>query len=87
MEAADLVDAAMGAPGAALLVALVEKEAEALDAKLDAGPLDHVEYAYLHGRRSGLRYFEQVAEALRAKADDRLEEQRRKHEDPDGSGR
>ena len=86
MSSAEIVQQAMGHPGVEIVSQMVREEIESLDAKLDSDrPLEHVEYAALHGRRSGLRYFEQVAQALVDRAAERLDEQRRKHEDPDGS--
>lgn len=81
LTARDAVEALAVSPGWSVLVALLDAEVDVLDAKLDSGLLENrATYAHLHGRRGGLRAAPAFIQALIQRADERLAEQRRKHE-------
>jgi hypothetical protein len=71
--------------GWAAVVAVVGREIDAIDRKLDGpNPLTHVEYAHLHGQRRGLRGMQDAAFALERHYEAALQEQERKHESSTG---
>lgn len=78
---AEAVQGLAGHPGWTVLAGLLDAEVALIDRKLDGGLLEsRAEYAAAHGRRGGLRAAQQFIEALTARADARLAEQRAKHE-------
>ena len=82
IAAGEAVDALMAHPGWELLQQFVGAEADSALTMLDRGgePPSQAEYARAHGRRAGLLYMREVAQAIVARAAQRLEEQRSKHE-------
>jgi hypothetical protein len=69
-------------PGWEAVQGFVKAEIDSALTGLDRGgePPSQAEYARAHGRRAGLLYAQGVAEAIVARADQRYEEQQRKHE-------
>lgn len=80
--AADAVDSLSQHPGVGIVAGILGREMEHIDLTLDGTevPLHQSEYAFAHGRRGGLRAFQQAAVALVARADKRRTEQAQKHE-------
>lgn len=80
VDAAEAVRELLASPGWAHVMALVDGEVHDLDLKLDADkPLEHVEYAHLHGQRRGLGALSGLAHAIVSKTDDRLAEERERN--------
>lgn len=80
--AGEAVEDLQAHPGWLHIVRLLEWEISTIDHTLDGRlvPLSQAEYAMAHGRRSGLRAFEDAAGAILSEYRDTLEEQRAKHE-------
>jgi hypothetical protein len=69
-------------PGWLAVQGFVQSEIDSALTALDRGgePPSQAEFSRAHGRRAGLLYAQGVAEAIVARADQRLAEQKRKHE-------
>jgi hypothetical protein len=68
-------------PGWQNVLRLVEEEIAAIDRQLDGpNPLEHVQYAHLHGQKRGLKAMVDAHHALVHRYVAELEEQKRKHE-------
>jgi hypothetical protein len=78
--AAEAVQALAAQPGWPVLLSLVDAEVSKIDATLEGRVHDQATYANLHGRRAGLKAVPALMEALIERADEKLAEQRRKHE-------
>lgn len=87
-EAAESVEDLLSHRGWGVLSALIGDEADLIERTLDEGqPLTQAEYAYAHGRKSGLKAAGAFAELVISRAAAELEAQRQKHEqEPAGSG-
>lgn len=84
-EAGDAVEALQLHPGWGHVQQLIRREIRQVNARLDNALLPtRSDYAYLHGRLSGLKAAGLAAEAILSRAQKRLAEQRAKHE-ADGS--
>lgn len=72
----------MAHPGWADVFRLVEAEIATIDADLDGStePKSQAEYAMQHGRRDGLLGYLRAARGIVSRADQKLEEQRQRHE-------
>lgn len=79
-EAGDDVRDLIAHPGWAHVCRLIAGEVQDLDAHLDGRLLEHTEYAFSHGQRRGLNALVDLAHAVVSVADQRLMEQRAKHE-------
>lgn len=81
LEAAETVESFLAHPGFSILGELLEDEIATVDDKLDGSkPLEHTEYAHLHGQRRGLRAIRDAATAILDVRDKELERQRERHE-------
>jgi hypothetical protein len=81
LAAAEAVQALGETAGWPVLLTLIDEEVSTIEARLEGGVLDSkAEYAYLHGRIGGLRAAPALLMALTTRAENRLDEQRRKHE-------
>lgn len=80
-EAGEAVRSLQEHPGWTYLSRLIEAKAAEVDAQMDGRLLDsRSEYAYAHGRRSGLRAMADAAHAIVSEADRKLKEQQARHE-------
>lgn len=80
-EAGEAVRQLVQHPGWVHVSRLLEAEIASVDSSLD-GRLQESRsaYAFAHGRRGGLRAMDEAARAITSRADQKLAEQRRKHE-------
>jgi hypothetical protein len=80
-EAGEAVRALVAHPGWVHVSRLVEEEIAQIDFSLDGRLRDtRAEYAFDHGRRSGLRAMQQAADAIVHVAEHERDKQQRKHE-------
>lgn len=81
-QAADAVRELRDQPGWKYVTAGMGAELRSVDSQLEGGtePLSQAQYAMLHGQRRGLRFADEMADAIVAVADRRYEEQKAKHE-------
>lgn len=88
VEMADAIDRLVAEEGWQIVVDQMDAELADLDGKLDgATPLEHVEYAHLHGQRRGILAAREVVQTILSKRDRWLKEQRAKHEGADAPER
>jgi hypothetical protein len=83
IAAGEAVESLLAHPGWDLLQGIVQAEIDSALTALDRGGTElpsQAEYARAHGRRGGLLYLREVAQATVARAAQRYEEQRFKHE-------
>lgn len=75
------VESLLAHPGWDHIGRLLDAEIAEIDRKVDGSLLESKsEYAFLHGRRGGIRFGRDVAEAILSRSRQKLEEQRAKHE-------
>lgn len=80
-EAGEAVEGLLRTRGWGELVQILDAETARVDRDLNGDkPLEHVEYAKLHGERRGLRTAEEAARAIVARAAQRRLEQSKRHE-------
>lgn len=81
-EAADAVESMLSSEGWRHVQDILGDEAQIIESALDdSAPISQAEYAYVHGRKGGLKAAAQIAEIIRARHAAELARQRAKHEE------